>query len=248
MLTIRVLNREDLKEKRDLIEYSNDSSGRSIILIGMAHAGKPVFYENVRKLLDSLRAEGYVVFHEGVGRTRDMDSLVLDTLQRKFRKILGFHLTDYLNEDNKSRKPYNKKKYIIQSDELLGIDFVSPDCIHADYMIYDLIKRYEQDKGEIILTEYDWNTSLMEKYDPKKSGDTTTYYRRYLVHTLRNEHVAKMIAESPYQKIVILYGRGHMHHIINRELKDSLQLTHNWDREREEKQQKKEQRKKQKKR
>lgn len=220
MVTSFIISAKEVKNYH-VIETHNDTLNKRVILFGMMHIGKPVYYESVRRKIDSLHSEGYVFFCESVGFPSGTDSLTIDTMSRKLRKLLGFHLTDYLNTENKSKKPYNTKKYISQIAETMGIDKYFDDCIHADLTTPELIRQYESDKGEIVLTEYDWQTPLLEKYKQRKSGDKTEYDMYYAIRTLRDKHLFEMIAESEHEKIAVLYGWAHIWK-VSAQLRDSL--------------------------
>lgn len=197
-------------EKWHIAEYSNDTTGRRVIYLGMVHIGKPQYYEEIKNYLDSLRGEGYVFLYEGVGIPDSMglDSAQVDLLRRKMRKMIGVHLSNYTNEENKSLpKGYNKKKYDDQDYSYLGVFADSSYCIHADLLTPELIRRYEESKGEIRLTDYDWEIPLLAKYKPRKSRPKTTYGQRdYFLTVLRDKKVIETVAESEHDRMVIILG------------------------------------------
>jgi hypothetical protein len=198
-------------------------------MIGMSHIAKPEFYADVKAFLDSVRQEDYVIYYEGLTLPDNIDSLQLDTLHRKLRKVIGFYLTSYKDETNKSLPPqWNSKKYIEQDYAYLGIYPDSAYCFHGDYQFDELIAKYEQDKGEIVLTEYDWRTSLSDKYKPRKSKPKTTYDgNRYLMRTMREDKLINSILQSGNKKVVIVYGSAHRNAIDFR-LFDSLHVQSGW--------------------
>lgn len=208
-------------------ECRNDTLPKRVYFLGMQHIGKPVYFEDARRRIDSLTSAGYVVFYEGVGFPKGMapDSASLDTIFRKFRKVTEVYVTDYLDRENKSiRKPYNVRKYVHQTNALLGIDTGSRACIHADMSYSELISQYERDKGEIRLSEYDWRTPLLAKYNRRRSkvpGDTTEYDSSYMIDRLRERRLYEMIRDSHEDKILVVYGGGHRWGLY-RLLQDSL--------------------------
>ena len=85
----------------------NHTEEREVILIPMMHTGRPAYYQKVKNYLDTLRHRGYVVYYEGLGTVDPRmlpDSLrpKYDTIQRKFRRVTGMHLTGYDRKDNPS--------------------------------------------------------------------------------------------------------------------------------------------------
>lgn len=224
MITTTILSRTDHLEKWHVGECWSDTLPKRVYILGMQHIARQSFYDDVKARIDSLRQEGYVVYWEGLSIERNMDSMVLDTLNRKMRKLMGFHLTSYLDDENASQKAYNKKKYVEQDYEYLGIHVDSSCCVHADYTLGGIIEQYEIDKGEIMLSDYDWSTPLMSKYKKRKSRvaeDTTDYDCYYFVHTLRNRKLYESVIESEHDKILVVYGRGHTWK-LNKMLGDSL--------------------------
>ena len=186
------------------MKLENGETGREIIMIGMIHLEKEAFFDEIRTYLDSLKREGYVVFYEGIDE-EGIDSLSLDTLQRKFRRVVGLHLTGYNDERNESLpRMFKSERYVTQTRTNLGL--TTEQDIRADFSLDHLIAEFEKKEKEIVLTDCDWNTGLMEKYKP---NDKTKYNKYYMIHTLRNDHVKKMVEESEHSKIVILYGRAH---------------------------------------
>lgn len=195
----------------------------------MIHVEKPSFYEEVKNYLDSLRTDGYVIFWEGIitpspvdslllasvrqdrlreALTLTIDSLTQDTIDRKFRKIFGMHLTSYRDTGNQSvPQRYKRKRELIdQTAQNTGIDFNKD--IWADLSKAELIEIYEREIKKIELTEYDFQTGLFEKYSSKRK-ELKGHSRFALLHTFREAHVEKMIRESSHKKIVLLFGKGH---------------------------------------
>src|SRR5690606_3243669 len=69
---------------------------QKIIFIPMKHMGTKEFYFDVKTKIDSLKKEGYYFFLEapGTGQLNNRnDTLRLDTLARKYRKISGKSLS-----------------------------------------------------------------------------------------------------------------------------------------------------------
>ena len=189
----------------------SDSVEKEIFLLGMMHLGQPEYYADARRILDSLRNEGYVVFFEGVGKwPPDMDSISRDTIQRKFRKVARAHITHYQDGDNQSMTQYRNKKYVPQTLGILGLYRDSAWCVHADLNYPEMIARYEEDRGEIPLNSYDWNTPLLEKYKWRKGWGEENYSRYYLLRNVRDEFIVDSMMRSAYPKIVGVYGFGHL--------------------------------------
>ncbi|MEG1982408.1 MAG: hypothetical protein RR037_01610, partial [Alistipes sp.] len=141
---------------KDVLKFT-DSTGREVIFLPMCHVGKQKDYDEIRTYLDQLKADGYVTFLEGLAGIpfpidtiseysytdllriktshpwTHTDSLRLDTLMRKTRRIMGESI-------ELANMP--KNKFVAQSPEILGL--TTAQDIWVDYTLYDLIERYER--------------------------------------------------------------------------------------------------------
>jgi hypothetical protein len=183
----------------DRMKLQHPETGRQIVMLGMIHLEKPQFFDEIRHYLDSLKRDGYVVFHEGV-KGDGIDSLRLDTLLRKFRRVTGVYLTEFY--DNISVG----EKHVIQSTSMLGLNTPGDILVDTDYD--ELITEYEKRYGEILLSDYDLRTPLTQKYKRRKAGKEK-YSKYNMIYTIREDHIAEAVRNSPHQKIVLLYGKGH---------------------------------------
>ena len=191
-----------------MMKVENQLTGREIIMIGMIHLEKQEFFDEIRIYLDSLKNDGYMVFYEGIDMKKDVDSLRQDTLCRKFRRVAGFHLTDYTNKENKSLpRIFSSGDYEMQTLDILGLT-TDRDTL-VDLSLKEMIEQYEHDKSPIVLNEYDWDTDLMEKYKIRKAGGKNQYSRYHLIRTIREDHIIETVKATEYPKIVLLYGKAH---------------------------------------
>ena len=114
----------------------------------------------------------------------------------------------YADPDNKSLPERNKKqKYVSQTLELLGL--TTDKDIWIDYSIYDMMDLYEKRYGEVELSEYDFATDLMERYEPMDEKPSTSGMLRLALYP-RNEYVVRRIVDSQRPRIAVIYGSGHM--------------------------------------
>lgn len=91
--------------------------------------------------------------------------------------------------------------------ELLGL--TTDKDIWIDYSIYDMMDLYEKRYGEVELSEYDFATDLMERYEPMDEKPSTTGILRLVLYP-RNEYVVRRIVDSQRPRIAVIYGSGHM--------------------------------------
>lgn len=196
-----------------LYVYSNDD--KEVVYLPMVHISKPEFYAKVKYKVDSLRSEGYTVFYESIAADKGLDSLQKDLAERKMRKIIGFY-PDYSNE--KQFRSLQIKGFIQQTKRNTGI--VDTLDIRGDLAVNNLIALYEKEKGEVVLSEYDLKTPLKEKYE---GGKVNRQNSDFLIDSLRNYNLVKMVNESKAKKIAVVYGKLHMYPLfLNLHKQDSL--------------------------
>lgn len=193
--------------------YSNGT--KEVVYLPMVHLGKPEFYQKVKKSLDSLRSLDYVIYYESVAPEKNLDSLKKIEVWKKFRKVTGLYI-DYSNKE--LFRSFDIEGYVMQSAENTGID-VNRD-IHADVPLNKLIAIYEKEKGEILLSDYDIKTPLNEKYKTRKVNKQD---RAFLIDSLRNRNLFKMVNESKAKKIAVVYGKLHKYPLFTKlKQQDSL--------------------------
>ncbi|UMY66507.1 MULTISPECIES: hypothetical protein [unclassified Flavobacterium] len=184
------------------------SGDREIVFIEGKHLGTPAYFKDVQFTVDSLKKRGYVLLFEEIramAKTPD-DSIQSDRYLRKIRKLTGVYVTDYTDkEENKNLGlPRSAKDFIPQSYENTGVD--PKTDIWADYRLDDLIKTYEMERGEILLTDCDWKTAKNKKY---KCSKPNIKEAAYLIETLRNKRIVSVFDSLKAKKVAILYGAAH---------------------------------------
>lgn len=192
------------KKEVKLSKFYNNEQDKTIVFVPMVHVSTPEFYQDVKTKLDSLRTMGYVVFYESVAfDTKKYNHKELDTIYRKFRKLVGFNLTNYKDSTNKSiPKFYSNDKYISQNNDLIGIE---KNDLKVDLPADTIIKLYEKKVEKIILSDCDFNTPLQAEYNCK----TLNWF--YAIHTFRDDFIEKKTLASDYKKIAMVYGSEHFH-------------------------------------
>lgn len=184
------------------------STSKEIALLPTHHLGTPLYYENLRKKIDSLSALNYFFYVEKVKADG-----ANDTLLRKFRKFIGSPVAadGYKNiVDSILGKKYKiklKKEIIDQpSYDDLGVPLEQSE--NVDATLEELINYYETKYGEIKLAPCDYETNYTEETICPKfkvSNDT----RNDVIQDFRNEIVLKRIDIETHDKIVIIYGDAH---------------------------------------
>lgn len=200
-MIFRTMFHKSYVERRFVMQKEN----KEIIYIPMVHLGSEAFYTEVKDFITRKRNEGYTIYHEGVTLPEGISEEEIEVLDRKQRKIVGFHLTEY-NDGNNKTLPKWVKKYTAQTNENTG---VLPTDKVADLDQKSLIKQFEEKYGTIILTDCDLNTPLTSEYKCSKEHPQSRYY----THTLRDYHLLKTLINAPENKIILLYGSLHQRYL-----------------------------------
>jgi hypothetical protein len=188
---------------REIKVFEKDD--QKILYLGMTHLAKPQFFSEVKEQIDSLRAEGYVFFKEGVTYHPNTSPKQKDTLQRKFRQLIGLTIGDYTDPANKSLpRFFSNGKYIMQTDSLIGLNEADQ---RVDLTYNEMIEAHENKYSEINLTNCDFDTGIYEKYKCKDGNAYKDSF--YVVDILRTELLTEAILSSKEKKIAVVYGAGH---------------------------------------
>jgi len=202
-----------------------EKENREIVLIPMKHIAPKEFYAHVGQMVDSLKQKGYYFFWEGVAPDNRIDSLKLDTLARKIRKIWGRELAnnseyggsiDTLKQTIRvGEKTYPLKRKVMMQPAYnkMNIDFKTSR--NVDISLEEYVNIFEAKFGKIVLTSCDYQTSLFEEYH---CAPIDWKYRKKvnkeITLTARNENVVNEILKDSHSKIAVIYGAAHVPGII----------------------------------
>nr|WP_314560779.1 lipoprotein [uncultured Capnocytophaga sp.] len=182
---------------------------REVIFIPMIHISRQAYYDQVKDFVTQKRQEGYTIYYEGVGMSDSLTAAQRDTVYRKARKILGFHIKGAYDKDGKNRSIPKYKRYVGQNKANTGIDTIRD--INLDMTLdklLPLVATVGGNDGKIELDECDYSTPLNAKYKCKKPKNWIEY-RYALSHTYRDNYIKETLIKAPHKKIVIVYGGGH---------------------------------------
>jgi len=202
--------------------YSNGD--KEVAYIPMKHIGPKEFYGNVKKKVDSLQAEGYIVYMESVRVKDSLTPQQKDTLKWKARKLTGVNISTsgYIDTINKTLMGYkfkNRKGLINQPRYyVLGVDTIKGRVV--DVPMNDLIAAYEKEYGPIVLNECDYNLPWDQKYTCGKiAGEESNA----MILDYRNAHLAMEIIDEKNKKIAVIYGALHENGLYKElKIRDSL--------------------------
>lgn len=185
--------------KKKLV-YTNEE-GKYLIYLPTVHVGKKEYYESIKKEVDSLRNEGFIIAYEGI--RFEINKPDFELKAKKMRRILGFNIAN-INDENRDALPkeYSNKKYLLQSEINTGI--LKTD-VNFDVSLNELIEKYESKYGVVSLSDCDLQTSLSTKYDCKQKKIPSFY----ITDVVRVDHVKDELKNYKDKNIVLLYGKGH---------------------------------------
>ena len=205
-LSLKVMGIYD--EKAETWTYSNND--KTVVFIPMKHIGPKAFYTDVKNKVDSLKANGFVVYLESTRLTDSLTVAQKDTVKWKIRKMLGVALSksgyiDTINGKLMGRKFKNKHGLVNQPKyRFLGTDTINDHIV--DMPVNEVIKAYEKKYGRIQLNVCDYTTPMEHKYDcgaePKSKVNS-------IILDERNKHLAGAITKDGHKKIAVLYGALH---------------------------------------
>jgi len=196
--TIEVL--EELK--KDNVDVKTFTIQNKVIkFIPMHHLGKIEFYDDLKKNIQDFKKIGYKVYYEKVISDFSGDSLQIDIIKRKFRKIKGFEGT---YED--IAKGTFLEKYINQpSYENLG---VTKEDLNADVTYLDFVNEWEKEFGTVNLDSIDLKTNFNSNYKRRYKHSKNMFYK--IAIEFRNTYIVNLIKSSNDEKILVIYGKGHL--------------------------------------
>lgn len=202
----------------DKVEFQHTSfEGKDIVFFPMHHVGTENFYSHTKTAVDSLSDKGYHFYYEKVE-----SKSTSDTLRRKIRKIIGIYSSNGYKKQLDSVFPNLKyKKPIVDQPayELLGLN--PANSTRADLDAEEIVQKFEEEHGAIKLADCDLKIPLNSNYEKCRKEDRfdkSVDVDKFLLG-LRNAHVADVIQNSSYKKIVIIYGKEHIKGILD-ELKN----------------------------
>lgn len=168
---------------------------KELVLIPILASNKDKLIASIPAYVDSLRNEGYAIYYPSLQFNFNEDSLVVDTLQRKYRKI--------------AQSSYDYKylyslvfgtKFKASTLDKLGVSDSADFLI--DWYMNDLLRAFELKAGKIVLDSCDWNTTLFEEYhcDKGKEGAALAIEKHF-----REEALFHQVLTAPHDKMAVIF-------------------------------------------
>jgi len=200
-----------LEEKPELKVLSH--AEKEVLFLPIHHIGQESYYEEVKRITDSLDQQAYTILYEQVSTgLREMEDFIL--MAKKFRKLTGsFDAgTGYLDTVNHKigSMDYDSKYQLMNQPDLVGLGIDTATAIRADILLEDLILAFEKKHGTIQLDSCDLDTDLQSDYLCNTcNSDLQKDFRKNFILGLRNENLARHIDQSESKKIFVIYGASH---------------------------------------
>ena len=144
-VTSIIINNQNIYRSLKVLE--NKETNQTIVFFPMVHVGKSTYYENCRKIIDSLRSEGFTFYYENIAMDAKLDSAQRSLYNKKARSILGYNPLSVRNNESLP-KFYKKKNIILQDYNLMGI---TKSDVNLDLYKNQIIDSIEKKYNPIIL-------------------------------------------------------------------------------------------------
>ena len=201
--------------KAEEIKLTNLKTQGEVVFIPMIHIGYKSFYEDVARKVDSLDQSGYTFIYETV-RTKLKDSVQVDLVYRKLRKVLGAQ-PSVIGErvDTTNRLLFNQISYpenldLISQPNYAALNLDPAKSILGDVPIEELIAAFEQKNGVIGLSQCDLKTGFDGPYNCSDLGISARmdFTENYIIE-YRDSVLVQSYLKLKYPKVVIIYGGKH---------------------------------------
>lgn len=215
-----------MKSKRATVSEWR-AEDKIVLFIPMIHIANPDFYKSVRTIIESKKAEGFIVYYEGTKwkditdnlkkqlldkpylkyyrGAQHIDSICQFIYEKKLNKFIGFVPDSALYQRYIPETGFFSGMVAQPSPKELGLDLNDKN---VDVGNNDLVDMYEKRFGEIILTEADFTIMPNSTY-PKSLRLPKANVKSILIN-YRNEYLAQRIQGSADKKILVLFGMAHM--------------------------------------
>lgn len=216
LIANHIINKSDINKNLKILE--NEDTNQTLVFFPMVHVGKSEYYENCKKIIDSLRSDGFNFYYENLINDPLLDSSFTSTYNKKVRSILGY---DPLSIKSNESLPnfYKKNNLVLQDYRLMGL---TKDDTKIDLFKNQIIDSIESKYGPIILTECDFTT---QEYDKYKCKSNNTINKFALTNEFRDPYISNEIIKLKDKKIVLIYGKMHWYFIYPTLKKNGFEIT-----------------------
>ncbi len=216
LITNYVVSAADINKNLKVLE--NNDTKQTIIFFPMVHIGKPEYYDNCKKIIDSLRSDGFKFYYESLRMDSTIDSTKKSIYNKKVRSILGYNP---LHTDVNESLPASFKKKNIVLQDYIKMGLYAKDT-NLDLFENQIIDSIEKKYGPISLTECDFTTGELEKYNCKNDNKVNKFA---LTNEFRDPYIANEVMKLQDKKIVLIYGKMHWYFIYPSLKQNGFEIT-----------------------
>lgn len=202
----------------NVITKKLELQNKKIFFIGISHIGTRDYYNNIKKIVDSLKQEKYIFVVEGLDAYEKRDS-TYKINRMKFNKLLGETLSEngeYLDTINhKFLNRYSYPPELNLMNQPTEKNIFGNKFLIVDTSIRYIVEKFEQEYFKIELNECDLALDLNQKNDCKKIPKKyrKIFWNDFVIRE-RNLFIAKELEEINYPLICAVYGSAHVDGII----------------------------------
>ena len=207
-----------LDEKPKIETLTNNN--KKVLFLPIHHIGKPEYFEDISKKVDSLNQLNCITFFEDV-TTKLNDSTEIIMVAKKFRKIQGSFdakngYLDTINNTANGNIKIDKKHRLINQPKFDELNVDTLTSKNADVTLEMMISKFEAKNGVIKLNECDIKTHLDSVYKCETLGKKIKKeFRENYIQDFRNQNLAQIINKSNSNKILVIFGSGHLEGLVS---------------------------------
>lgn len=192
-----------------------DTTNRKLIILPMKLYAKPKHLAYFKEYLDVKKEQGYVVYYETIDLCAQNENLTtdqIDTLRRKFRRVVGYDLNAPLARYNdKIGKQFYRDNHIL-TPWLDSLGLTTTKDFHVDMSLAQIVDSYQQNYKQINLTPSDFSTPLnAPKYLP---SDTVAHAKYYMLYEPRAQYIVEQVVNSSNPKIIVVCSEDLMGYML----------------------------------
>jgi len=178
---------------------------KEVVFIPMMHLSTELFYQDVIKKVDSLKKKGFEFYYE-----HTMADIKQDTILRKIRKIRGipFSKDGYKESIDSILGDIKFKKKLVNQPSYEDLGLQPAFSKNVDATLKQMIEFYEDKYGEVVLDDCDFDTGIYEKTKCEDEKIERSILNDMTIN-FRNTIVVDEVLKDSYNKIAIIYGKGH---------------------------------------
>jgi hypothetical protein len=209
----------DMEDAKATFKKASNGN-KQILFVGMHHVGRQEFYTDVKRIADSLQKLNYTIIYESAASNYADNSKEADTLNRKFRKLMGLaiggtkgYYDTTTNLIGGILKYKGKYRLVNQYKNWYLMD--TSYAKRVDLPLENLINYYEQNYKSIPIDSCDYATPFTAAYSCKSMGLlTANNFKNDIILDYRNKHIASFIHKHSNTKFLIIYGKLHFKGIV----------------------------------